>query len=77
MSLLYSVITTIALSIGLSGIPYSNIEKAFESNNSTAIVNLGKSWNDQSTFEWWQFYGETNYEQVYFMKHSYIRFNED
>lgn len=43
MSLLYSVLTTIALSIGLSGIPYDNIEKAFEANNASAIVGFGKS----------------------------------
>ena len=43
MSLLYSVLTTIVLSIGLSGVPYTSIEKAFEANNSSEIVKLGKS----------------------------------
>jgi len=43
MQLIYSIITSIVLSIGLSDVPYSAIEKAFETNNPNEIVKLGKS----------------------------------
>tara|TARA_R110002072_G_scaffold20688_4_gene74867 strand:- start:24415 stop:24795 length:381 start_codon:yes stop_codon:yes gene_type:complete len=43
MNLAYSVVTTIAFTIGIYGIPYSAIEKAFESNNYSGIVSSGKS----------------------------------
>jgi hypothetical protein len=43
MHLIYSIITSIVLSIGLSDVPYSAIEKAFETNNPNEIVKLGKS----------------------------------
>ncbi len=43
MNLVYSVITSIIFSINLStDIPYSMIEKSFESNNASGIVALGK-----------------------------------
>lgn len=44
MNLVYSVLTSLIFSINLSSnVPYSAIEKAFEANNSKAIVSLGKS----------------------------------
>ena len=39
MTLLYSMLTSVALIIGVSGsIPYESIEKAFESNNEAALA---------------------------------------
>jgi hypothetical protein len=44
MYLIYSIITSLFLSINISSnVPYSAIEKAFESNNAQEIVVLGKS----------------------------------
>ena len=43
MQLIYSIITAIALSIGFGEVPYSAIEKAFETNNPEEIVRLGKA----------------------------------
>lgn len=43
MPLIYTILTSIILSLGLSSVPYADIEKAFETNNSNEIVKLGKS----------------------------------
>lgn len=43
MQLIYSILTAIALSIGVGEVPYSAIEKAFETNNPEEIVKLGKA----------------------------------
>jgi len=44
MTLFYSVLTSILLSLGISGeVPYSSIENAFEKNSSSEIVALGKT----------------------------------
>ena len=44
MSLFYTLLTSVLLSLGLDGeIPYNSIEKAFESNNPKEIVGVGKT----------------------------------
>lgn len=44
MYLVFSLVTSIMLSLNLStSVPYSSIEKSFESNNASGIVTLGKS----------------------------------
>lgn len=44
MHLVYSIITSLILSMNISSsIPYGAIKKAFESNNAKEIVDLGKS----------------------------------
>jgi len=44
MSLFYTLLTSMLLSLGLDGeIPYNSIEKAFESNNPKEIVGNGKT----------------------------------
>ncbi len=43
MHLIYSIILSIALAIGLGDVPYSTIERAFETNDHSEIVKLGKS----------------------------------
>lgn len=44
MNLLYAVLTSIILSLNLSGdVPYSAIESGFEKNNAKALVAQGKS----------------------------------
>ena len=44
MYLVFSLITSIMLSMNLStSVPYSTIEKSFESNDAKAVVALGKS----------------------------------
>lgn len=44
MNLVYSVLTSLIFSINLStSVPYSAIEKAFETNNAKAIIDLGKT----------------------------------
>lgn len=42
MHLFFSIITAIALSIGVGEIPYASIERGFETNNPNEIVKHGK-----------------------------------
>ena len=44
MQLIYSILTTILLSVNISGgLPYAKIEQAFEANSAKSIVAMGKS----------------------------------
>ena len=43
MGLIYTILTSILLSIGAGSVPYTEIERAFEANDSDKIVALAKT----------------------------------